>query len=243
MSLFEDAMAVAVQLPMSERERLGRALGLSVHTKGPGKTIPLNQFVSRPDPAQSAAQSAAWRKAETGHAVLDTEKTTVAAASTEVAPGPRALYGIWNTQAGAEDAGDASVATASTLTPGSPVIVHTDVCAQLAYGNEQALQFFENPPVEIRLATATYLALLSGAEDESQLRRLGHFVQPYAVLSLGPMASSRSVELMMANAVATGLNPLDALIAATALAHEIPLVAMDTRPFRNVAELSVLRPY
>lgn len=240
MSLFEDAMAVAVQLPTSERERLGRALGLSVHTKGPGKTIPLNQFVSRPDPAQSAAQSAAWRKAETGHAVLDTEKTASAA---DVAPGPRAIYGMWSGQEQDETPNAGGVAIASSLTQGSPVIVHTDVCAQLATGSEAALAFFESPPVEVRLATATYLALLSGAEDESQLRRLSRFVQPYAVLSLGPMASSRSVELMMASTVTTGLNPLDALIAATALAHEIPLVAIDPRPFANIAELSVLRPY
>jgi predicted nucleic acid-binding protein len=240
MSLFEDAMAVAVQLPMSERERLGRALGLSVHTKGPGKTIPLNQFVSRPDPALSAAQSAAWRKAETGHAVLDTEKTASAA---DIASGPRAIYGIWSGQQQDEAMGAVDVPTVSRLPQGSPVIVHTDVCAQLATGSEAALGFFESPPVEVRLATATYLALLSGAQDETQLQRLSHFVQPYAVLSLGPMASSRSVELMMANAISTGLNPLDALIAATALAHEIPLVAIDPHPFLNIAELSVLRPY
>jgi predicted nucleic acid-binding protein len=219
---------------------LGRALGLSVHTKGPGKTIPLNQFVSRPDPAQSAAQSVAWRKAETGHAVLDTEKT---ASSADVAPGPRAIYGIWSEHEQNEAADAANVPTASGLPQGSPVIVHTDVCAQLATGSDAALSFFELPPVEVRLATATYLALLSGAEDESQLQRLSHFVQPYAVLSLGPMASSRSVELMMANTIKTGLNPLDALIAATALAHEIPLVAIDPRPFLNIAELQVLRPY
>jgi predicted nucleic acid-binding protein len=240
MSLFEDVMAVAVQLPMSERERLGRALGLSVHTKGPGKTIPLNQFVSRPDPAQSAAASAAWRKAETGHAVLDTEKTAGAA---NVASGPRAIYGIWSAQQQEETGSAVDIPTASGLPQGSPVIVHTDVCAQLAVGSEAALSFFESPSVEVRLATVTYLALLSGAEDETQLQRLSHFVQPYAVLSLGPMASSRSVELMMAHTITSGLNPLDALIAATALAHEIPLVALDPRPFLHVAELSVLRPY
>jgi predicted nucleic acid-binding protein len=240
MSLFEDAVAVAVQLPMSERERLGRALGLSVHTKGPGKTIPLNQFVSRPDPAQSAAQSAAWRKAETGHAVLDTEKT---ASSADVAPGPRAIYGIWSEQEQAETPDAGGVAVASSLPQGSPVIVHTDVCARLAMGNEAALGFFESPPVEVRLATATYLALLSGAQDETQLQRLSRFVQPYAVLSLGPMASSRSVELMMANTITTGLNPLDALIAATASGARNSLVAIDPRPFANITELSVLRPY
>ena len=63
MSLFEDVMALAVQLPMEERERLARALGIIVHPPSGGRTLPLNQFVARPDPV-------AWRKAETGHAVL-----------------------------------------------------------------------------------------------------------------------------------------------------------------------------
>jgi predicted nucleic acid-binding protein len=237
-------MAIAVQMPMAERERLARALGLSVHTKGPGKTLTLNQFVSRPDPI-------AWRKAETGHAVLATESGALAGsgASAEIPAGPEAIQGMWSAQAPehadtASRAGSAeSVPLASALPANSPVIVHTDVCVELAYGRPEAIAFFTAPPVEIRLATATYLALLGAAESPEQLRRLQRFVGPYAVLSLGPMASSRSVELMMLHALNDGLNPLDALIAATALAHEIPLVARDPGPFLHVAELAAVRPY
>lgn len=241
MSLFEEAMAVAVQMPMEERERLARALGLSVHTKGPGKTLPLNQFVSRPA-SNDPSQSAVWRKAETGHAVLATES----AGAADVPAGPRALAGLWSGRdVGNEQADDSSAVAppASSLPANSPVIVHTDVCAELGYGNESALRFFESPGVEIRLATATYLALLGAAEDANQLRRVQRFISPYAVLSLGPMASSRAVELMMTHAIEDGLAPLDALIAATALAHEIPLVARDPRPFARIAELAVVRPF
>jgi predicted nucleic acid-binding protein len=235
MSLFEDVMALAVQLPMEERERLARALGVIVHPPSGGRTLPLNQFVARPDPV-------AWRKAETGHAVLATETP---ATEHDIPAGPQAIRGLWADDA-ADTAGAAAadaVPPAATLPRNSPVIVHTDVCAELAYGVEDAVQFFESPAVEVRLATATYLALLGAAQDAGQQRRIRRFVQPYAVLSLGPMASSRSVELMLTHALNDGLLPLDALIAATALAHEIPLVARDPGPFRNITGLEVVRPY
>jgi predicted nucleic acid-binding protein len=237
MSMFEDVMALAVQMPMEERERLARALGVIVHPPSGGRTLPLNQFVARPDPV-------AWRKAETGHAVLATETP---ATEHDIPAGPRAIHGLWIADAAdsaraAADAEDA-VPTAATLPRNSPVIVHTEVCAELAYGVEGALNFFESPTVEVRLATATYLTLLGAAQDVAQQRRVRRFVQPYAVLSLGPMASSRSVELMLTHALNDGLTPLDALIAATALAHEIPLVARDPGPFRSITGLEVVRPY
>jgi predicted nucleic acid-binding protein len=236
MSLFEDVMALAVQLPMEERERLARALGVIVHPPSGGRTLPLNQFVARPDPV-------AWRKAETGHAVLATETP---ATEHDIPAGPQAIRGLWADSVGdtarATDSADA-VPLAATLPRNSPVIVHTDVCAELAYGVDGAAQFFESPAVEVRLATATYLALLGAAQDVAQQRRIRRFVQPYAVLSLGPMASSRSVELMLTHALNDGLLPLDALIAATALAHEIPLVARDPGPFHNITGLEVVRPY
>jgi predicted nucleic acid-binding protein len=237
MSLFEDVMALAVQLPTSERERLGRALGLSVHTKGPGKTLTLNQFVSQADPSKDPSQSAAWRRAETGHAVVDTERF----ASDENVSGPDALLGLWperwDSFASTQDA-----PLASNLPRNSPVVLHYDACFALGAGNADAQAFFAQPPVEIRLATATYLAILGAAQNDGELKRLSRFVQPYAVLSLGPMASSRAVELMLAHAT-NGLQPLDALIAATALAHEIPVVALNTAPFANIRELQVFRAF
>jgi predicted nucleic acid-binding protein len=64
------------------------------------------------------------------------------------------------------------------------------------------------------------------------------FVAPFAVLSLGPMASNRAVQLML-----TGdgeLSALDALIAATALAHEIPLVTRTPSAFQSIEGLDVV---
>jgi predicted nucleic acid-binding protein len=232
MSLFEDVMSLAVQMPMDERERLGRALGLSVHTKGPGKTLPLNAFVAQPD-------ATAWRKAETGHAVLDTGNVPTEA---EIPTGPAALAGQWAQSENTTIPSDPNLPPASSLPRGGPVLVHTSVCLALAQGDERALSWWNDLPVEARLATATYLTLLDAATDANQLLRVRRFVQPYAVLSLGPMASSRSVELVTAGK-ADGLGALDALIAATALAHEIPLVVLDPSPFRSISALQLVRPF
>jgi predicted nucleic acid-binding protein len=124
-----------------------------------------------------------------------------------------------------------------------PALVATDLCVDLACGLPQALAFFEAPPVEIRLSTVTYLELLGMAHSPGEQRRLRRFVAPYAVLSLGPMASSRAVELLLTHHLTDGLEPMQALMAATALAHEIPLYTRHPDPFRNIPDLTVVTPY
>jgi predicted nucleic acid-binding protein len=124
-----------------------------------------------------------------------------------------------------------------------PALIATDLCIDLARGVPEALTFFETPPVEIRLSTATYLELLGLARSPAEQRRLRRFVAPYAVLSLGPMASSRAVDLLLAYHLTDGLQPLQALMAATALAHEIPLYTRNPGPFHSIPELEVVSPY
>ncbi len=124
-----------------------------------------------------------------------------------------------------------------------PAVVATDVCFDLALGVPEAVEFFQKPPVEVRLATATYLELLQACRTPEEQRRWKRFVQPYAVLSLGPMASSRAVALVLEHSLPDGLTALQALTAATALAHEIPLVTRHEEAYRNIEGLEVLRPY
>ncbi len=228
MSLFEDAMSVAVQLSFSERERLARALGLKIEGATPKMMLPLASS-ARPDPV-------AWRKAETGHAVLATSSASDSPDG-EIPPGPAALRGLLShLDFGAELEAEGQN-TVATLPPGSPALVHTSVVLALALDMEAVRAFWEQPKVEIRLATATYLRLLELCETATLRRRVRAFVQPFAVLSMGPMASSKAAELMLEGHA--GLTALDALIAATALAHEIPLVTRDARPFSQIAGLQI----
>lgn len=240
MSPFEQAMSVAVHLPQPERERLAKALGIAIvessNAPTPGRVLPLASLASRPDPV-------AWRKAESGHAVLADDGLR----DDQIPAGAGAIAGMWESRAAQFLTTTGEAAPAANQIPleriprGAPVVVHADVCAALACGEEGATRFFENPPVEIRLATGGYLFLLGSAANLTEQRKLRRFVQPFAVLSLGPMASARSVELMIEHSLETGLSPLDALIAATALAHEIPLLTRNPEPFAAIADLAVCR--
>lgn len=227
MSLFEEAMSIAVQLPQEQRERLATALGVEI-SQSRKSSLPMANANARPDPV-------AWRKAEAGHAVLAADE---AVSDDEIPTGASAIAGLWRADA-AELLSKSTFAefAVSSLPKGSPVVVHHDVNIALACGDEPSAHFYEHTNVEVRLATAGYLQLLNLCNNSSQQQRVRRFVQPFAVLSLGPMASSRAVELM---ALQTGMQPLDALTAATAIAHEIPLVTRDAERFLEIEGLDVL---
>ena len=65
--------------------------------------------------------------------------------------------------------------TLDTFRPAA--IVATDVCLDLALGRPEALAYFDAAPVDIRLATATYLELLEGCRNPEEQRRIKRFVQ------------------------------------------------------------------
>ena len=227
MSLYEDAVATAVKLPLAERERLAQALGLKL---APRATLQMAM------PSAGRPDAKSWREAERGHAVLDV-------GATNAKPGPDAIRGMWADLA-LETANsladeDANPDTVAGLPAGSPVVVHTSVVTALALDLAPTRAFWQSPPVEVRLATATYLYLLEGCIDASQRARVKAFVQPFAVLSLGPMASTRAAQLMLDHGDA-GLSALDALVAATAIAHEIPLATRTPGPFRGIEDLQVV---
>ncbi len=229
MSLYEDAVSTAVKLPLAERERLAQALGLKLAPRATLQMAAPSANAMRPD-------AKSWREAERGHAVLDV-------GASNAKPGPDAIRGMWadfdleTANSLADEA--ANPDEVSGLPAGSPVVVHTSVVSALALDLAPTQNFWQNPPVEVRLATATYLYLLEGCTDANQRARVKAFVQPFAVLSLGPMASTRAAQLMLEHGDA-GLSALDSLVAATAIAHEIPLVTRTPGPFAGIQDLQVV---
>lgn len=230
MSLFEEAVALATHLPQEQREQLAKALGVEIK-QSPKSTLPMAN-------ASAPLDAAAWRKVESGHAVLATDAHL---RDDQIPEGAAAISGMWRAAA-VEFAAKSTfnAAAPQSLPAGIPVVVHHDVNVALACGDEHIAQFYQNPPVEVRLATAGYLHLLSLCQSPSEQQRVRRFVQPFAVLSLGPMASSLAVELMLKHQLHTQLQSLDALTAATALAHEIPLLTRRPERFAGIADLAVV---
>jgi hypothetical protein len=83
MTDLEQLLALAQRLSPAERAQLARALGAPVG----GAALPLLTA-----PAPPAPHSAAWLKAERGHAVLDPGEPEPDAA---IPAGPEAIAGMW----------------------------------------------------------------------------------------------------------------------------------------------------
>ncbi len=94
-----------------------------------------------------------------------------------------------------------------------------------------------------RISTITYLELAQGCRSKEELQRAkrGLTVQQAQILPLTPALSERSAALIDAHALADGLQLADALIAATALEHNLTLLTGNTRHFTAIAQLKIER--
>jgi hypothetical protein len=94
-----------------------------------------------------------------------------------------------------------------------------------------------------RISTITYLELAQGCRSKEELQRAkrGLAAPQTQILPLTPAISERAMALVEAHALADGLQLADALIAATALEHNLTLLTGNTRHFLAVETLKVER--
>lgn len=94
-----------------------------------------------------------------------------------------------------------------------------------------------------RISTITYLELAQGcrSKDELQRAKRGLAAQQTQILPLTPVISERAMALIDAHALADGLQLADALIAATALEHDLTLITGNTKHFAVVETLKIER--
>lgn len=87
----------------------------------------------------------------------------------------------------------------------------------------------------LAVSVVTRCELFAGGDEPEKLRRL---LSPMSELGVDPTIA----ELAGLTRRATGIAAPDALIAATALTHRIPLMTRNRRDFDRVSELRVVSP-
>lgn len=94
-----------------------------------------------------------------------------------------------------------------------------------------------------RISVITYLELAQGCRSKEELQRVkrGLAAQQTQIFPLTPAISDRAMALIDAHALADGLQLADALIAATALEHDLTLLTGNTKHFAAVEALNIER--
>jgi len=126
----------------------------------------------------------------------------------------------------------------------SAVIVDTDILIDLAHDNEVAIKCLKKleKDYQLEISAITRLEILVGCRNKSELRETNNFLEGFPTNALTPEITQTTIDLINQYFLSHNLLIADALIAATAITLQKPLISKNQKDFRFIEELTLL-PY
>lgn len=126
----------------------------------------------------------------------------------------------------------------------SAVIVDTDILIDLAHENEVAIKCLKKleKAYQLEVSAITRLEILVGCRNKSELRETNNFLEGFPTNALTPEITQKTIDLISQYNLSHNLLIADALIAATAITLQKPLISKNQKDFRFIEELTLL-PY
>jgi predicted nucleic acid-binding protein len=120
------------------------------------------------------------------------------------------------------------------------MLIDTDVLIWMTRGHAGATARLQ-ALVPWRISAVTYMELAQGCRSKQELERVkkGLSLCQTGILPVSVTISERAVQLIDAYALSHGLQLGDALIAATALEHGLPVLTANTKHFGQIEGLRV----
>lgn len=125
------------------------------------------------------------------------------------------------------------------------MLYDTDILIWVQRGNHRAARWIEKDS-DRHLSIQSYMELLQGAKNKSQHRVVKAFISDlaFAVLPLSENIGHRALVYVEEYALSSNMRAGDAIIAATAIENNMPLVTSNSKHFRPVSglQLKVFKP-
>jgi predicted nucleic acid-binding protein len=130
----------------------------------------------------------------------------------------------------------------STTIPG---LIDTEVLIACALGLAPALRFFlsQNQIGGIQFSRLSALELLSKCQSDADRARAVPFITNSVVHEITNAISRRAFDLLTTIPLPTTLTADDAIIAATAIEHSLPLYTLSPARFANLSGVAAIQPY
>jgi predicted nucleic acid-binding protein len=127
------------------------------------------------------------------------------------------------------------------MTAPKEVLIDTDVLIWLTRGNANAQRVLA-ALTDWSVSSITYMELVQGCRNKLELKALQKAFKsgPGSVLPLTPSISEQATLLVESHALSRNLFLANALIAATALEHGLPLLTGNAKHFRLVPGLQLV---
>lgn len=122
------------------------------------------------------------------------------------------------------------------------MIFDTDVLIWVQRGNTRAAQKIQTTDAR-HVSIQTYMELLQCAKNQTQHRQIKSFLSDFdfRVLPLTENIGHRAAVYIEEYSLSSGLRAGDAIIAATAAEHDLPLYTGNAKHFRSIRKLRLTR--
>jgi predicted nucleic acid-binding protein len=123
-------------------------------------------------------------------------------------------------------------------------LIHTDVLLDFRQGWPAPLHFISSMiPLKPDLTALSAMQLIANCATAADLTSLQYFFAGCEIHRVTAPISRRALALVESLPPPCGLTPDDAISAATAIEHSLPLYTLDPARFANVPGLAAVRPY
>ena len=123
-------------------------------------------------------------------------------------------------------------------------VIDTDILIDATKRHEDATTFLvKQQVVGIQISIISAIELVVGCRNKVEMTQTQKFLQDCTVLPVTANASQIAYRLVESFYLSHGLIMADALIAATALEHDLTLYTRNTRHFRMIPGLKINQPY
>jgi predicted nucleic acid-binding protein len=119
-----------------------------------------------------------------------------------------------------------------------PYLVDTDILIDFFRQKSAAADYLDSV-TNWSYSIATAMELFAGAKDKKELREMEKFLKAYAQIPPSEDLGYRALDIIKTYAKADGLDPIDAVLAATAIANELIFATRNGKHFRNIEGLSL----
>ncbi len=120
------------------------------------------------------------------------------------------------------------------------LMIDTDVFIRIFRGDAALKAKVDALAADAAINTVVYLELIQGAQNEQQLRDTEAYLTRFMLLPLTPAVSTKAAELVRIYARAHGLRLADALIAATCIEENLPLLTFNIKHFHSLQGLNLI---
>jgi predicted nucleic acid-binding protein len=124
-------------------------------------------------------------------------------------------------------------------------LIDTDILVDEARGVAAAATFLNEQRSLglLQVSVITAMELVRGCRNAADLRQVRRMLARFIVLQVSDAASQAAFQFIDALYLSHGLAIPDALIAATAVDHGLPLYTKNVRHFQAIPGLVAIRPY